>query len=155
EFVGAQAFPQKRLRKVIKTRRHWMFSWLTGSGILKDEQFEEDKEKLADFYRNGSGKRGEGGYLDFEIKNVEFLNPTPRTMVIRFIINEGTQYKVGAVKFTGNKIFSTSDITNGLRFVRAFKGDRGHTGPNGLSMDVGDVFTPKGLTKNSEDVEDF
>jgi hypothetical protein len=24
--------------------------------VLKDEQFEEDKEKLADFYRNGSGK---------------------------------------------------------------------------------------------------
>src|SRR5437868_7551717 len=98
EFIGAQAYPQRRLRKVIKTRRHWMFSWITGSGVLKDEQFEEDKEKLADFYRNGSGKQGQGGYLDFEIKNIEFLNPTPRTMIIRFIIYEGTQYKVGAVK---------------------------------------------------------
>ena len=31
DFVGAEAFPQKKLRKVIKTRRHWMFSWMTGS----------------------------------------------------------------------------------------------------------------------------
>jgi len=155
QFLGAQAFPQKRLRKVIKTRKRWMFSWLTGSGILKDEQFEEDKEKLADFYRNGSGKHGEGGFLDFEIKNIEFLNPTPQTMVIRFVINEGTQYKVGAVKFSGNKLFSTSSITNGLRSVHAFKGDRSKIGPNGLSMDVGDVFTPKGMTKDTEDVEDF
>src|SRR5579883_625685 len=155
EFVGAQAFPQKRLRKIIKTRRHWMFSWITGSGVLKDEQFDEDKEKLADFYRNGSGKAGEGGYLDFEIKNIEFLNPTPRTMVIRFIIYEGTQYKVGAVKFSGNKIFSTADITNGLRMVHAMKSQKGKIGPNGLLMDVGDVFTPKGLKTDTEDVEDF
>jgi outer membrane protein insertion porin family len=155
EFYGAQAFPQKRLRKVIKTRRHWMFSWITGSGVLKDEQFEEDKEKLADFYRNGSGKAGEGGYLDFEIKNVEFLNPTPRSMVIRFTIYEGTQYKVGAVKFTGNKIFNIGDVTNGLRAVHGMKGERGKIGPSGLPMDVGDVFTPKGLKQDTEDVEDF
>ena len=154
EFVGAQAFAQKKLRKVIKTRRHWMFSWITGSGVLKDEQFDEDKEKLAEFYRNGSGKTGEGGYLDFEIKNIEFMNPTPRTMVIRFTIYEGTQYKVGAVKFTGNKIFSTADITNGLRLVHGAKGQKGKIGPNGLLMDVGDVFTPKGLKTDTEDVED-
>jgi len=155
EFVGAQAFAQKRLRKVIKTRRHWMFSWITGSGVLKDEQFQEDKEKLADFYRNGSGKTGEGGYLDFEIKNIEFPHPTPRTMVIRFVIYEGTQYHVGSVKFTGNKIFSIADVTNGLRVVHGSKGLKGKVGPNGLSMDVGDVFTPKGLKQDTEDVEDF
>jgi outer membrane protein insertion porin family len=155
DFVGAQAFPQKRLRKVIKTRKHWMFSWLTGSGRLKDEQFEEDKEKLADFYRNGTGGKGEGGYLDFEIKKVDFLNPTPTTMIIRFTIYEGTQYKVGSIKFTGNKIFSTGDITNGLRLVHGMKGDRGKVGPNGLLMDVGDIFRPKGLSKDTEDVEDF
>ena len=155
EFYGAQAFPQKRLRKVIKTRRHWMFSWITGSGVLKDEQFEEDKEKLAEFYRNGSGKLGEGGYLDFEIKNIEFLNPTPRTMVIRFTLYEGTQYHVGSIKFTGNKIFSTTEVTNGLRVVHGSKGLKGKIGPNGLSMDVGDVFSPKGLKQDTEDVEDF
>ena len=60
EFVGAEAFKQKKLRKQIKTRRHWMFSWLTGSGVLKDEQLDEDKEKIADFYR-------EAGYIDFEL----------------------------------------------------------------------------------------
>jgi outer membrane protein insertion porin family len=155
EFVGAKAFTQKQLRKVIKTRRHWMFSWITGSGVLKDEQFEEDKEKLAEFYRNGSGKATEGGYLDFEIKNVEFINPTPRTMIIRFIIYEGTQYRVGSIKFTGNKLFTLEQLTNGLKVVHAMKGDKLKSGPNGLIMDVGDIFRPKGLTKNMEDVEDF
>ena len=55
-----------------------MFSWLTGSGVFKEEQFEEDKERLTEFYRDK-------GYIDFEIKDVQFVNPTPRTMIIRFI----------------------------------------------------------------------
>jgi outer membrane protein assembly factor BamA len=76
-------------------------------------------------------------------------------MVIRFIIYEGRQYKVGAVKFTGTKIYSVGDVTNGLRLVHAMKGQRGKIGPNGLLMDVGDVFTPKGLKTDTEDVEDF
>ena len=35
------------------------------------------------------------------------------------------------------------------------KGERGKTGPNGLAMDVGDVFTPKGMKTDTDDVEDF
>ena len=156
DFVGAQAFPLKvgffeklfhpsrvGLRKTIKTRRHWMLSWLTGSGYLKDEQFEEDQEKLKEFYR-------EKGYIDFDIKEVQFLNPTPRALVIRFVVYEGTQYKVGSVKFTGNKLFSTNELANGLRVLRP----RARTGPHGLVMDVGDTFTPKGLANDTEAVED-
>jgi len=148
EFDGAQAFPQKRLRKVIKTRKHWMFSWLTGSGYLKEEQFEEDQEKLREWYRDH-------GYLDFEIKKIDYLNPTPSTMIIRFQIYEGKQYHVGSIKFSGNKIFSTTQLTNGLHQIHITKGDKGKAGPNGLLMDVGDVFRPKGLSKDIEDVEDF
>ncbi len=106
DFPGAKAFPVKKLRKTIKTRNHWMFSWLTGSGVLKDEQFEEDKDKLTELYRDK-------GYIDFEIKDVQFVNPTPRTLIIRFILYEGTQYKVGSVKFTGNKLFTVAESAQG------------------------------------------
>ncbi len=148
EFVGAKAFSQRKLRKTIKTRKHWMFSWITGSGFLKDEQFEDDQEKLREFYRDN-------GYIDFEIKETQIVNPSPKTMVIRFIVYEGAQYKVGSVKFTGNKLFSTSELTNGVRLITAVKPGKHKFGPNGLTMDVGDVFTPKGLAKDTEAVEDF
>jgi outer membrane protein insertion porin family len=147
-FLGAKAFPVKKLRKVIKTRKRWALSWLTGSGYFKDDQFEEDKEKLTQFYRDQ-------GYIDFEIKDVQFVNPTPRTMVIRFIIYEGTQYKVGAVKFTGNKLFSAQEIAASLRAAYARSGSKVKVGPNGLRMDAGSIFTPGGLTKDLEAVEDF
>jgi outer membrane protein insertion porin family len=148
DFPGAKAFPLKKLRKTIKTRKHWMFSWLTGSGVLKDEQFEEDKEKLTELYRDK-------GYIDFEIKDVQFLNPTPRTMIIRFVLYEGTQYKVGSVKFTGNKLFTVADIAKGLRLAHERSRSKVVIGPNGLPMDVGQTFTPGGVTKDIEAVEDF
>jgi outer membrane protein insertion porin family len=143
DFVGAKAFPAKKLRKTIKTRRHWMFSWITRSGVFKEDQFDEDKEKLSAFYR-------EKGYIDFEIKDIQFLNPTPRTMIIRFVISEGTQYKVGSIKFTGNKLFSAADIAAGLRAVHQRSRSKAKIGANGLPMDVGDVFKAGGQTKDSD-----
>jgi len=94
DFIGARAFSQWKLRHQIKTRQHWMFSWLTGSDLYKDDQFQDDKDALADFYRSH-------GYLDFEIKDIRFLHPTPNTMVIQFYVYEGRQYRVGAVTLTG------------------------------------------------------
>src|SRR6266496_630064 len=70
QFIGAQAFSQRKLRKRIKTRRHWMFSWLTGSGKFKEEQFQEDQEKLRDFYWNE-------GFIDFDLKEVKFDSISP------------------------------------------------------------------------------
>jgi len=148
DFVGAKDFPEKKLRKVIKTRNHWMFSWITGSGYLKDEQLQEDKEKLVEFYRDK-------GYIDFEIKEIQIVNPTPRTMILKFVVYEGAQYKVGAVRFTGNKLFTSADITSGLRALHGAKRSKAKLGPNGLQMDVGDIFTPKGLGRDVEAVEDY
>jgi outer membrane protein insertion porin family len=149
EFVGAQAIPQKKLRRVIKTRKHWMFSWITTSGVFKDDEFEDDHDRLSEFYR-------EKGYIDFEIKDVRFEYPNPRTMVIRFIIDEGRQYKVGSVKFTGNKIFSAAEIAEGLRKLHQnSERKKNKLGPNGLEMDTGSIFTPAGYTQDIQAVADF
>ena len=148
DFIGAKAFPPSKLRKIIKTRAHWMFSWLTGSGFLKDDQLQDDKEKLIEFYRDK-------GYIDFEIRDVQFVNPTPKTMIVKFVIYEGTRYRVGSVKFTGNKLFSTNDIAGGLRALHIAKRGKAKLGPNGLQMDIGDVFTPKGMTTDTEQIEDY
>lgn len=129
-FDNATAFPEKKLRKTIKTRKRWFMSWLTGSGTLKDEQFDDDKEKLADFYR-------ENGYIDFEIKDVKFDQVTERKVGIHFDIFEGRQYKTGTVAIKGNSLFTADDIMTRLK------------------MKTGVNFTPGGLTKDIEAVRDF
>jgi len=150
QFDGASAFSQRELRKKLKTRKHWMLSWITSSGVFKDEQFEDDKERLAEFYRSK-------GYIDFELKDVQFEYPSARKMIIHLIIYEGRQYKVGSVKFSGNEKFTADEIANGLRALQP-KGVLIKTtklGPNGLKMDVDDVFTPKGYSDDIQQIEDF
>jgi outer membrane protein insertion porin family len=143
-----KAFSLSKLRKTIKTRKRWMFSWITGSGYFKEDQFEEDKDKLRELYRDK-------GYIDFEIKEVQFLNQSPREMIIQFKFHEGTQYKVGSVKFSGNKKFTAADISQGLHAAHERSRSRAKIGPNGLPMDMGDIFTPGGITKDTETVQDF
>ena len=130
EFVGAQAFPQKKLRKVIKTRKRWFFSFLTGSGRLKEELIEDDKDRLNDFYKNE-------GYIDFEIKDIKVDTTGPKTIAIRFIISEGKKYQVGNINFKGNTLFQTNEIISHLQ------------------MGPGKTFTPKGLTKDVENIKDL
>lgn len=157
EFIGATAFTQRKLRHQIKTRQHWMFSWLTGSDLYKEDQFEDDKDALGDFYRNH-------GYLDFEIKDVRFQHPTPNNMVIQFYVYEGRQYHVGAVTLTGATLLPAAALSPGYNpgpepkpkyspayaaWARLKKFDKD------FKMKSGDVFTPDGLETNSLAIEDF
>ncbi|MFT6617970.1 MAG: outer membrane protein assembly factor BamA [Verrucomicrobiia bacterium] len=130
DFDGAQHFSQKKLRKVLETRNRWAFSWLTGSGILKEDQFEDDKELLTEFYRSE-------GYIDFAIRDITYEYPEPKWMVIKFHVFEGRQYKIGAVSYAGNKLFPTEEVTADVK------------------MAVGEVFTPAALQDDTDSVRDF
>ena len=149
EFVGAEAFSQRKLRKVIKTRRWWMFSWITGSGVLKDEVFAEDKEKLTQFYQNE-------GYIDFEIKDVQFDQLTPRKQVVRFIVSEGQQYRVGSVEIKGNSVFTTEEIMRGFYSEGRRIAPEMVPGAESTKRNPkGDIFTPSGLRRDTDAIRDF
>jgi outer membrane protein insertion porin family len=130
DFVGASVFTQKKLRKSVKTRKHWMFSWLTGSGKLKDEQLEEDREQLSAFYRDA-------GYIDFELKEVQLNYLSPTRLNVRFIIHEGVQYRVGGVEFKGHTIFPAEQLNKTL------------------VLRTNDIFTPRKFAQNQERLTDL
>ena len=138
-FEGATAFKTSKLAKVIETRKRWWLSWITGSGVLKDDVFEEDKDKLAEFYRNE-------GYIDFEIKEVKFEQVDAKRMTIRLVLFEGSQYKVGTVQIKGNQIFPAEEILKGSPVEGRMKKPE---------MTTGKIFTPRGLNHDIEAVRDF
>jgi outer membrane protein insertion porin family len=157
EFIGAAAFSQKQLRKEIKTKQRWMWSWITGRGTFKQDDFDADRDDLVDFYRSH-------GYLDFEIKDVKLDHPTTNTMVIRFYLFEGRQYRAGTIAFSGTTLFPTNAVSSAynpgpepkpktsparVAWVRDRKLNKDFT------MKTGSIFTPDGLTKDSKAVEDF
>lgn len=130
DFIGAENFSQKKLRKAIETRKRWAFSWLTGSGILKEDEFEDDKQKLIDFYR-------QHGYIDVRIDKVEYEYPEEKWMVIKIHLTEGKQYQVGAVTVAGNDLYDTPTVEKQLR------------------MNSGETFTPKGLQDDTDALRDL
>lgn len=132
KFVGNAHIKARKLKGEMETKKWWMFSWLTGSGRFKDDTFEDDLDKLRDFYR-------EQGYLDVEIppERVQFNYPTPSKLVLVVPIEEGRQYHVGDITFSGNKLFDSRLLG---RVVRQKKGA---------------VFTPSKLDKDSERLHDF
>src|SRR5262249_54858725 len=62
EFAGRTAFPEKRLRKVMKTKQKGFL----GGGQIKDENVSEDKDKLEGWYHNH-------GYRDMKVVDRQLL----------------------------------------------------------------------------------
>ena len=154
-FAGATAFSQGELRKQIKTRAHWMFSWITGSGVFKQDEFDDDKDALTQFYRNH-------GYLDFEIKDVKYEHPSPSTMALQFVVYEGKQYRVGSVSFTNTTLLDTNAVRLDYKPGPDPKLEPGHSDwlrnwslNKSFTMKTGSVFTPDGLNKDMTALEDF
>jgi outer membrane protein insertion porin family len=110
KFVGNAHVTSRKLKGVIETKKWWMFSWLTGSGRFKDDQFEDDLEKLRDYFR-------EQGFLDVEIPQdkVLFNYPTPSKLVLVINIEEGRQYRVGEIAFSGNNLFNSALLRRVVR----------------------------------------
>ncbi len=141
-FDDAQAFKQRKLRRAIKTRRWWMFSWITGSGRFKDDVFEEDKEKLREFY-------ADKGYIDMELKEPVFVYPKTNNLILHLPVVEGPQYRVGTVEFKGNELFPREQIVQNLTSKDGEKTKRG------LQLRSGEVFSPTRLGKDTEAIQDF
>ncbi len=133
-FIGNAHIKTKTLRAQMDTKRWWIFSWLTDTGRFKDDDFQDDLDKLRDFYR-------EHGYLDVEIpeERIVFDYPKPGSLVITIAVEEGRQYRVGEVTITGNKLHSTQL----LKRVAA------------LYAKPGAVFSPTAIDKSVERIEDY
>lgn len=131
-FKGNTLVKSKRLLKEMETKKWWMFSWLTGSGHFKDDQFDDDLEKLRDYYR-------ELGYLDVEVapEKVTFNYSSAKRLRITITIVEGRQYRIGDIDFTGNKLHPTALLKRVLRQRK------------------GMIFRPSKLDKDVERLEDF
>jgi outer membrane protein insertion porin family len=133
-FIGNAHLRSKSLRSVMDTKKWWIFSWLTDTGRFKDDEFQDDLDKLRDYYR-------EHGYLDVDIpeEKIVFSYPKADGLVITITVSEGRQYKIGEVTITGNKLHST------LLLKRVAS----------LYAKSGTVFAPSKVDKAVERLEDY
>lgn len=96
---GNMNFSDGQILKIIKTKRAWLF----GSGVLKDEVFTEDIERIKTFYHKA-------GFIDVTVDSESSLDPNGKFVYITLKINEGKKYLVGSVLVQGNKDITEKDI---------------------------------------------
>ncbi|MGH9163295.1 MAG: outer membrane protein assembly factor BamA, partial [Vicinamibacteraceae bacterium] len=104
-FVGNEAVSDRKLRGTMEhNKQAGLFRFIgIGSGVYKEEQFEEDAQRIVSYYR-------EEGYLKATVgqPTIRALQTSKdgekRAIELRIPITEGRRYRVGAVDFAGNTV---------------------------------------------------
>ena len=105
-FEGNQAYPDRRLLKLMSTRRGGFFV----PGYYRAEVLEDDLEKLRDFYRRA-------GYADIEVDKGVQYDEDHRSLAITMTVNEGRQYLVGDIRIEGQSQITEQDLRRRLTMV--------------------------------------
>ena len=105
---GNNALSDRKIRKVMQTRKWWLFSFITNSGIYKRDQMRDDIERIRDLYHSI-------GYIYVVISEPKIeLSPDRKKLYITITVSEGDQYSVGDITVQGNTVFSESVLLEGL-----------------------------------------
>jgi outer membrane protein insertion porin family len=129
EFVGNRAYSAYRLKDVIKTSETGILAFLQTGDIYDPDRIEADRELLRRFYLKH-------GYIDVRVVSaMGEYDPVKRGFVINFTIEEGEQYRFGAVDVVSN--------------VRAL--DAAMLRPR-LRVFPGDIYNTEAVEKTVEDL---
>ena len=95
-FVGNRAFSHYRLKDVVKTSQSNWLSFLQTTDVYDPDRVEADRDILRRFYLKH-------GYADVRIVGaVAEYDPALQGFAVTFTIDEGPQYRVGAVDIQSN-----------------------------------------------------
>lgn len=102
---GNTAFKDRRIIKLMKSKRAWLFN----RGVLKEETLKEDIERIRAFYR-------QNGYADVVVDyDTQSADAKAQRISIMVKVSEGRQYHVGGVEIKGNKDISEDLIRGELK----------------------------------------
>lgn len=131
-FEGNTAVSDGTLARQMKsTKAHGFLSFITGKGTYQESKFDEDSDKIVEYYRNK-------GYIEAkvgrpEIKTIEDSNDKEtRWVELKIPIDEGPRYRVGEFEFDGNKVIKSE-------FLRPL-----------FKLKAGDWYTEKDVRKGLE-----
>jgi outer membrane protein insertion porin family len=163
EFVGNKAASDGALKKRMKNNKEqWFLSWLNGRGTYQEAKFEEDADRVMQWYLDR-------GYIQAQVGAPEIrtladsADKKSRYVELRIPVTEGNRYRIGNFDIAGNKAVSTealkplfnikpgeyysqSDIRKGFEKARELYGAGGYmefTGyPDNKPRDLPDPSQP-------------
>jgi outer membrane protein insertion porin family len=104
DFVGNERVTDGKLKKQMKaTKEHWFLSWITGRGTYQETKFEEDADKVVEYFRKQGHIQARVGTP--EIKTLQdSRDGETRWVQLRIPVTEGPRFRVGEFTFDGNKV---------------------------------------------------
>jgi outer membrane protein insertion porin family len=130
EIKGNKNFSDNQIKKLMKTRKAWLFN----KGVFKKEEFEDDLKRIKGFYQHK-------GYTDVEVgSEVDYRK---KGVYITIKVDEGKRYYIGQIEIKGNQeidkgeilevltisagsIFSRQAVYQGSSQIRQLYVDRGY-----------------------------
>ncbi len=122
---GNEAFPDKKILRVIKTRAKTLFN----SGYVKEEVLEEDLERVKSFYEQHGFIDAAAAYSTEDLKK-GFIQ-------LNFTVDEGRKYSVGHIVISGNDIASPQEILDMMKETK----EGGVFSRERLSVDLSNIRT--------------
>jgi outer membrane protein insertion porin family len=108
-FTGNKVFKTSVLKGYMRTKEKGFLSWITGSGILDEDDLEEDRKSLEGFY-------GDHGYVKANIGVPDIaISKDGKTISITIPVEEGNIYKIGTIDFTGDMMFTKNELIEKLK----------------------------------------
>ncbi|HUR34206.1 MAG TPA: outer membrane protein assembly factor BamA [Vicinamibacterales bacterium] len=110
EFTGNTAMSDGRLRRKMKENRaHWFLSFITGRGVYQETKFEEDAERVMEYYRDRGYIRAQVG--EPEIRPLgDSDDKKTRWVELRIPVQEGNRYKVNSFDVAGNTVVKSDAL---------------------------------------------
>ncbi len=102
EFVGNKAVSTRALKRQMKNNKEqWFLSFITSRGTYQEAKFEEDAEKVVEYYRDKGYIAARVGQPELKTLDDSSDRKT-RWVQLRVPISEGERYKVCNFAFDGN-----------------------------------------------------
>jgi outer membrane protein insertion porin family len=128
-FVGNYYIKTKQIRKVMKTRENNFLAFVTGAGRLRNQQLDEDVQKIKELYQDN-------GYADVQVTDVRIDHLDKKNIAVTIYITEGAQYHVGTLSIQGLHVVTEPNFRKVIKVTE------------------GKIFSPQKLQKDIKSVED-
>ncbi|MBI5181285.1 MAG: outer membrane protein assembly factor BamA [Nitrospirae bacterium] len=116
-FEGNKALSSFKIRRTMKTKRYWIFSWLDSTGRYKKDEARNDIKKIEELYANN-------GYIQVQVGEPKIeVSKDKKSIMLTYPIIEGDQFSVNKIDIKGNTVFSEKELRKGLKTMEkaAFK----------------------------------
>jgi outer membrane protein insertion porin family len=103
-FEGFTRAEKRDITEKMYTKRYNpLYSWLTGSGILREEAIEQDRMTIISYFQDK-------GYADAQVEVTPLDDPYSNRIIIKISAHKGILYHFGTINIKGNTLLSDAEI---------------------------------------------